>query len=110
MLNRENVIFFTKMAYNKLSASKEGEPLVQDDLESQSSHQEEEEFWFDFFSYALDLAAQYVHYLVRCKATELHQVLEPSIVEEVIERAIKFYRADLQYDNTLLFETLMKVR
>ena len=44
------------------------------------------------------------------KSVELHAVLEPSIIEEIIERAIRFYRADLMYDNTLLFDTLMKIR
>lgn len=44
------------------------------------------------------------------KSSELLSVLEPSIVEEIIERAIKFYRADVQYDSTLLFDALMKVR
>lgn len=56
MLNRENIIFFTKMAYNKLSV-KQGDAEDQDELESQASHQEEEECWFDFFSYTLDVAA-----------------------------------------------------
>jgi hypothetical protein len=37
-------------------------------------------------------------------------VLEPNIIDEIIERAIRFYYADLQYDNTLLFDTLLKVR
>lgn len=37
-------------------------------------------------------------------------MLEPSIVEEIIERAIKFYRADMHYDSSLLFETLIKLR
>jgi hypothetical protein len=37
-------------------------------------------------------------------------VLEPQIIEEIIERGIKFYRADLCYDSTLLFETLMKIK
>jgi len=55
MLNRENIIFFTKMAYNKLSVKQDAED--QDELESQASHQEEEECWFDFFSYTLDVAA-----------------------------------------------------
>ena len=40
----------------------------------------------------------------------MHSVLEPSIIEEVIERAIRFYRADLRYDNSAIFETLMRVR
>jgi len=34
--------------------------MLLDDLQSQISHNEEEEVWFDFFSYALDLAAQYI--------------------------------------------------
>lgn len=56
------------------------------------------------------MAAQYIQYLIKRKNNELLNVLEPSIVEEIIERAIRFYRADLQYDNTMLFDTLMKVR
>lgn len=49
-------------------------------------------------------------YLLKAKSQELLAVLEPSIVEEIIERAIKFYRADLHYDSTVLFETLIKLR
>jgi hypothetical protein len=41
MLNRDNIIFFTKMAYNKLSVKAASE----DDLESVGSHQEEEEVY-----------------------------------------------------------------
>ena len=108
MLNRDNIIFFTKMAYNKLSVKQGTDD--QDDLESQASHQEEEECWFDFFSYTLDVAAQWVLYLLKAKSQELLSVLEPSIVEEIIERAIKFYRADMHYDSALLFETLIKLR
>lgn len=37
-------------------------------------------------------------------------MLETQIIEEIIERGIKFYRADLAYDSTLLFDTLMKIR
>lgn len=37
-------------------------------------------------------------------------MLDPPIVEEIIERAVKFYRADVSFDNTLLFEMLIKVR
>ena len=37
-------------------------------------------------------------------------VLESNVIEEIIERGIRFYRTDLTYDNTLLFDTLMKVR
>ena len=37
-------------------------------------------------------------------------VLESNVIEEIIERGIRFYRTDLSYDNTLLFDTLMKVR
>jgi hypothetical protein len=106
MLNRDNIIFFTKMAYNKLSVKAASE----DDLESVGSHQEEEEVWFDFFSYTLDVAAQYVLFLLKAKSQELLGVLEPSIVEEIIERAIKFYRADIHYDAHLLFEALCKLR
>jgi len=51
-----------------------------------------------------------VLYLLKAKSQELMTVLEPSIVEEIIERAIKFYRADLHYDSTVLFETLIKLR
>jgi|LauGreDrversion4_2_1035121.scaffolds.fasta_scaffold109440_2 hypothetical protein len=58
MLNRENIIFFTKMSYNKLTAQKQEEcKMIEDDLESQTSHQDEEGFWLEFFSYCLDYAA-----------------------------------------------------
>jgi hypothetical protein len=58
----------------------------------------------------LDLAAANIQYLIKFRAAEMNSVLEPSIVEEIIERAIRFYRADICYDNSSLFETLMKVR
>ena len=64
----------------------------------------------DFFSYSLDLAAANVQYLIKKKSTEIHSSLEPSIIEEIVERAVRFYRTDLSFDNTMLFETLMKVR
>jgi hypothetical protein len=64
----------------------------------------------DFFSYALDLTAANVQYLIKRKAAEFHSSLEASIIEEIVERAVRFYRTDLSFDNTLLFETLMKVR
>ena len=41
--------------------------MLQDDLISQSSHQDEEEFWFEFFSYSLDLAAANIQYLIKKK-------------------------------------------
>jgi hypothetical protein len=41
---------------------------------------------------------------------EMHSSLEPSIIEEIVERAVRFYRTDLSFDNTLIFDTLMKVR
>lgn len=36
--------------------------------------------------------------------------LEASIIEEIVERAIRFYRAGTQFDNSLIFDMLMKVR
>jgi len=83
---------------------------MQDELESQNSYQEEESFWLEFFSYALDFAALHVLYLLKKKESELLTVLETQIIEEIIERGIKFYRTDLSYDNTLLFDTLMKLK
>lgn len=79
-------------------------------MESQTSHQDEEGFWLEFFSYCLDYAASNIQYLLKKKASEMLTVLESSIIEEIIERGIKFYRTDLSYDNTVLFDTLMKVR
>jgi hypothetical protein len=32
------------------------------------------------------------------------------VIEEIIERAIKFYRVNLHYDSSYLFETLMRLR
>ena len=63
----------------------------------------------------MDLAAANLHYLLKKKSTELHQVLEPSIIEEIVERAIRFYRADLVGECGMggsggVFEALMKVR
>ena len=58
----------------------------------------------------MDLSAANIQYILKKKSVEIHGVLEPNIIDEIIERAIKFYRADLQYDNTILFETLMKIR
>ena len=111
MLNRENIIFFTKMSYNKLTAQRsDAQKQAQDDLESQTSHQEEEGYWLEFFSYALDFAALHVLFLLKKKSNEMLNVLETQIIEEIIERGIKFYRADLAYDSTLLFDTLMKIR
>ena len=117
MLNRENVIFFIKNAYSKLSEGREhqdeDDPNKDDDdmeLQSATTHKDEEECWLEFLSYTLDLAAANVQYLLKKKNAEMHAVLESNIIDEIIERAIKFYRADLQYDNSLLFETLMKIR
>ena len=58
----------------------------------------------------MDLAAANIQYLLKHKREEVHSQLESSIIEEVVERAVRFYRADLQYDNSLLFETLMRLR
>lgn len=61
MLNRENVIFFIKMAYNKLSDGRDQNEddggRVDTELESVTTHKEEEDFWLEFLSYTLDLAA-----------------------------------------------------
>ena len=50
---------------------------------------EEEDCWFDFFSYALEMAAANIQYLIKKRSVELHGVLESAIIEEIIERAIK---------------------
>ncbi len=49
---------------------------MQDELESQNSYQEEESFWLEFFSYALDFAALHILYLLKKKENELLTVLE----------------------------------
>jgi hypothetical protein len=79
MLNRENVIFFIKMSYNKLYLGKSNDDggSTEDELESQTSHLEENEFWYDFLYYALDMAAKYIQYLFKKKSNELFSVLEP---------------------------------
>ena len=58
----------------------------------------------------MDLAAANVQFLIKTRSNELHKLLEPSIIEEIIDRAVRFYRADLMYDSSILFETLMKLR
>lgn len=110
LLNRETVIGFIKVAYNKLSTTKLQNNEEADELESQTSMGEEEELWFESFGYCLDLAAANIQYLIRSKASELHEQLEVSIIEEIIERALRFYKSDIQFDNSLLFDTLIKVR
>lgn len=99
MLNRENVLFFIKMAYNKLSDGRgdeeEDKQGIDHELESVTTHKQEEDFWLEFLSYTLDLAAANIQYILKKKSVELHGVLEPNIIDEIIERAIKFYRADL---------------
>ena len=46
-------------------------------MESQASHSEEEEYWLEFFSYALDFAALHILYLLKKKQSEMLTVLEP---------------------------------
>ena len=64
LINRENVIYLIRMAYTKLSSAKDEEEDFDDDDQDEEgskpekkSCQEEEEFWIEFFSYSLDVAA-----------------------------------------------------
>jgi len=105
MLNRDNVIFFLKLAYQKLQDPDQEE---EDDCGEPNSKRKEEEWWIEFFEYALDMAAANIQYILRKRAQEFHAVLEKEIIDEVVDRAIKFYRADLHYDAFQIFETLLK--
>ena len=71
MLNRENIIFFIKMSYHKLSDGRgdmDEEGKVDADLESVTTHKEEEDVWLEFLSYTLDLAAANIQYLIKKKS------------------------------------------
>ena len=59
MMNRENIIQHINLAYSKLSKDKEN------DLESMRSQEADDELWFDFFNYCLDLASANIVYLLK---------------------------------------------
>ena len=52
-----------------------------------------EEFWYDFFNKLLNHAAHYSNYLIKIRSAEFAR-LQPSIVEEIVERALAQHRAD----------------
>lgn len=64
----------------------------------------------DTFQYTLDLVAVNIQYLLKYKLNEFHESLTINLIEEVVERALKFYRNDIHFDNSPIFECLMKVR
>lgn len=61
---------------------------------------EEENFWTEFLSNTLDLAGANLQYLLKRKQQELSTILEQSMIGAIVDRAIRFYRADLRYDNS----------
>jgi hypothetical protein len=66
--------------------------------------------WQEFFNYVLDLAALNIVYVAKHHKDELFASLEPCVVSEIIERAVKYYNTDVHFDNTLMLELLMELR
>jgi hypothetical protein len=65
--------------------------------------------WLDLFSQTLDCAALNSEYLVKRHKKEF-MCLEANLLEEIVERALKFNKASTDFDNSSLIEVLIKIR
>eukprot|EP00347_Sterkiella_histriomuscorum_P019003 403343339 len=99
-LTNQNVLTFLEDAFQKLSSCQEQQAKFQQDkseLMLGQSQQFEEQFqqyiwaediWYEFFNQCLDISAQNIDFIIKCKEKELLN-LPDSVVEEIIERALK---------------------